>query len=726
MVTAQAAELLRRRSPAWRASAHAELVEGAQVGRHFPPGFVRRPELVSRLTSARNASLALIVAPPGYGKSTLLSDWAEHDERAFIWLGLQLGEAGIEAPLLASAIDGAGQCAGAYVVVLDDAHLVAPDSLRGLLEAVLAVLDDGSMVALASRTELQLPVGRLRAHRALVEVRINDLAMSRAESAAVLRQAGLHPDAAALQSLLQRTEGWPAAVYLAGLSLSEHPDPPVGLAGFRGDDHLLSEYLRDEVLSVLPAHMMSFLLRTSILDQLSGPACDAVLAQRGSALMLAALARESPLLEPLNRAHDVYRWHPLFRDALAAELRRREPGLSSVLHRRASRFFREHGDTDRAIDHACAARDARLTGDLIWASIAGYLARGGIDRVGRWLSSFGEDEIAAHGPLALCAAHHSLVLGNAEEAQHWASIAGAALEEDQTGPRARSLAVGIGLIVATIARGGAAAMRQAAQRAYELEPDGGPWRPALSCLMGVAEHLAGNREAAVRLLDDCVERGGGAAPWAMVVALAQRAVIAIEQADWELAEELTDQAERVIADRGLTEAPVVAVAFATSAAARAHQGRADEAKQDLRRGIDLLVVLGDVIAWYGAETRILLAHASLWLADVVGARTLLAQASRLARRTPDAVVFEHWFDRAWSHMDTLAETSLAGPSSLTIAELRVLRFLPSHRSFREIAAQLGVSANTIKTQAHAVYRKLGVASRSEAVARAHEAGLLGK
>jgi LuxR family maltose regulon positive regulatory protein len=182
----------------------------------------------------------------------------------------------------------------------------------------------------------------------------------------------------------------------------------------------------------------------------------------------------------------------------------------------------------------------------------------------------------------------------------------------------------------------------------------------------------------------------------------------------------------VIAERGLAEYPVSALAFAAAAAVRAHHGRVDEAKRDLRSGIDLLTQLDDFIPWYGAEARILLAHASLWLADVVGARTLLAEASRLARRAPGAVIFERWFDDAWAHMDAVAETSLAGPSSLTIAELRILRFLPSHRSFREIAAQLGVSANTVKTQAHAVYRKLGAASRSEAVMRASDAGLLGQ
>ena len=161
-----------------------------------------------------------------------------------------------------------------------------------------------------------------------------------------------------------------------------------------------------------------------------------------------------------------------------------------------------------------------------------------------------------------------------------------------------------------------------------------------------------------------------------------------------------------------------ALVYAAMAAVRAKQGRVDEAKRDLRQGIELMALLGDFLAWYGAQASLLLAHAALWLADIVGARTLLAQASRLARKVPDAVIFERWFTEAWAHMDTLAETSLAGPSSLTIAELRVLRFLPSYRSFREIAELLGVSANTVKSQAHAVYRKLGAASRSEAVARA--------
>jgi len=729
MATAQAVDLLRRRPTGWCTGGYEGVFgEVADAGPVFPAAFVRRPALVARLTCARNAALALIVAPPGYGKSALLSDWAEHDDRRFVWLGL--GPAEASAGAVRSAPDAIApllEFDSGCVVVLDDAHLVPPDLLRGLLEAVLEELPDGSTLALASRTEPELPVGRLRAHRALVEIRMRDLAMSPAEAAAMFHQAGFNLDFAALGTLTSGTEGWPAALYLAGLSQCERSTEPLsGVAAFRGDDHLLYEYLRDEVLSALPERLMSFLVRTSVLERLSGPLCNAVLQARGSALTLAALARETELLVPLDPAHDWYRWHPLFRDALRAELRRADPELEHQLHRRASSWYVRHGDPQRAIEHACAAHDAKLAGELMWRHLARYLRDERGELIGRWLSSFADDEIAADARLALCAAHRCLELGKAQEAQHWALSAAAADERDGLGAAGRSLTAGIAVIDATLARSGAGAMKQTAQRAYELEPDNSPWRPVLCSLAGIAEHLTGNRVRAIHALEQAVDLAGRAKPELAALCLAQRAMIAIEQHDWELAHELTDEAGAMIVAHELGEEPMMAIVFAACAAARAHEGRAAEAKADLGNSMDLLVALGDFIPWYGAETRILLAHASLWLADVVGARTLLAQASRLARRTPDAVIFERWFDDAWSHMDSLAETSLAGPSSLTIAELRVLRFLPSHRSFREIAAQLGVSANTIKTQAHAVYRKLGVASRSEAVARAHEAGLLGQ
>jgi LuxR family maltose regulon positive regulatory protein len=667
----------------------------------------------------------VIVAPPGYGKSSLLSEWAEHDERRFVWLAADALESA-DLRSTAGAILEPADDRGEFVVVLDDAHLAPPEVVRDLLALLLEELPAGAMVAVSSRTEPPLPLGRLRARRALIEVRVNDLAMMPAEASILLRRAGLELDFTTVQALVKRTEGWPVGLYLAALSVGEQADVAGALGRLRGDDHHLAEYFRDEVLSGLPPDLTEFAVRTSVLDELSGPLCDAVLDGHRSAVTLRRLAQATSLLCPLDAAHERYRWHSLFRDALGAELRRIAPELVQPLHERASAWYQAHGEGDHAIAHAVYARDLVRTGDLLWAGIVGYVTQGRNEIVQGWLANFSRDALGSYAPLALAAAHSFLAAGNAAEARHLAVAAAAAAERGRGTRGSRSLKAGLAGIEAIVGRAGVGGMGEAAGRAYDLEPEDSPWRPFCLFLRGASLHLTGDRAGAVRLLDEGVDLSAATAPSITSLCLAQAAMIAIEQQDWDIAAELTDRAARVIEERGLAEYPICALAFAASAAARAHYGRADEAKRDLRSGVDLLTELGDFIPWYGAEARILLAHASLWLADVIGARTLLAEASRLARRTSGAVIFEHWFDEAWSYMDALAETSLAGPSSLTIAELRILRFLPSHRSFREIASQLGVSANTVKTQAHAVYRKLGAASRSEAVMRASDAGLLGQ
>jgi len=690
---------------------------------------VRRAALVRRLSRERDATLAVIVAPPGYGKSNLLQEWAEHDEREFVWLTpASLDIADAEATTRSILADAEAQADGerGIVVVLDDAHQASTDAVRGVLGPLLEEMPAGSMVVVSSRTEPPLPLGRLRARRALIEVRVEDLAMMPAEASILLRQVGLELDFTALQMLVSRTEGWPAGLYLSALSLRKEVDVAGALGRLRGDDHSLAEYFRDEVLSSLPREETEFAVRTSVLDELSGPVCDAVLERTGSGRLLARLERATSLLRPLDPAHERYRWHGLFREALGAELRRTAPELVRTLHERASLWCEAHGDLDRAISHAVDAHDPVRTGDLLWATIVGYVAGGRNAIVQEWLAGFTRDELAGHAPLALAAAYSFVAAGHAAEARHLAASAAAAVERSPRSGGAASMPAGLAGLDALVARDGVGGMEEAAARACELASQDSPWRPVCLFLHGTATHLTGDRAAAAPMLEEAADLAAATAPSVTSLSLAQTAMIAIEQEDWETAAELTDRAGSVIEEHGLTEYPISALAFAAAAAVRAHHGRVDEAKRDLRSGIDLLTQLDDFIPWYGAEARILLAHASLWLADVVGARTLLAEASRLARRTPGAVIFERWFDDAWAHMDALAETSLAGPSSLTIAELRILRFLPSHRSFREIAAQLGVSANTVKTQAHAVYRKLGAASRSEAVMRASDAGLLGQ
>jgi LuxR family maltose regulon positive regulatory protein len=677
---------------------------------------VGRPALVQLLADARDVPLALIVAPAGYGKSTLLAEWDEHDEREFVWLRP------CQCDPLPQLVRRTGRRHESFVIVLDDAQRADPGALRAGIDASFDLLGGGATIALASRSEPDLPTGRLRANRLLSEIRVPQLAMSADEADALLARAGVELDAEEVEALIDRTEGWPAALYLAALSLQENPD---GLADFGGGHHLVSEYLRDEVLAAFPRGKMSFAVRTSVLDELSGPVCDAVLERRGTGTTLQQLARATPLLIAVDPAHQHYRWHPLMRDALRAELQRLEPELERGLRLRAGEWYSRCGDTQRAIAQTAAAGDAEVTGNLLWGNVLRYLTRGRNDLVRGWLESFCSERIASSGPLALSASLSALIAGDVQAAQQWSLAAAAALEREHACPHGDSLGTGLAVVQAVSGRDGAERMGEVARNAAVSEPADSLWRPLCLLLGGVASYLRCDRDAGELQLDECARLSGDLAPNVTSLALAQLAMIALDREDWELAAELSDRATIVAEEWDLKQDPLSAIVFAAAAASRAHGGRIDEAKRDLRHGIDLLTALGDFVPWYGAEARILLAYASLWLADTVGARTLLAEASRFARKTTDATIFAGWFDHAWAYLDTLAETSLAGPSSLTIAELRILRFLPSHRSFREIAAQLGVSANTVKTQAHAVYRKLGAASRSEAVTLAIAAGLLG-
>lgn len=719
------------RRPSNRTDRTASRSEAAAINSAPRPGFVARASLVQGLVEASEAKLVVIVAPPGYGKSTLLSQWAEHEERRFVRMALSdqaVGRSGTivtERSVLATA-SALGAEAGRFVLVLDDAHLIPDDVLRRVVDELMPQLTEGSTLAIASRTEPALQLGRLRAHQRLVEVRVDDLAMTPAEAATLLRGAGLELEFSAVQTLVRRSEGWPAALYLAAVSARGQDDAAAALAQLRGDDHGLAEYFRDEVLSALPQDLMDFAVRTSVLDELSAPACDHIVGHRGSGLVLSELVQASPLLQPLDRAHERYRWHRLIHDALRAQLRRTDRFTPAVLHARASSWYELRRDIEHAIDHAVAAHDCVRSGDLLWGAVLEYFTQGRNAIIQGWLAHFSPEELACYPPLALAAAYSFLAAGDAAQARHYAVAVAAAIDRDADGGRAAPLAAGLAGLEAMVAAGGVGGMAAASARACALEPCDGAWRPIFLFLHGTALHLGGDWEAGGRMLEEAADLSAARVPTVMSMCLAQAAMVAIEQRDWETASDLTDRAAEVIEEHGLTDYPICALAFAAAAAVRARDGRADEAKHDLRRGLELLATLGDFIPWYGAEARILLAHASLWLADVVGARTLLAEASRLARRTRGAVIFQQWFDGAWSYMDGLAETRLAGPSSLTIAELRILRFLPSHRSFREIAAQLGVSSNTVKTQAHAVYRKLGAASRSEAVGRALDAGLLGQ
>ena len=662
----------------------------------------------------------LLIAPAGYGKTTLLSEWAASDGRRFAWIDLGAGEHDSDR-LVASVRRTVHDTEPPTVLVVDNAHRVSTPETFDALHDVARSMQPGSQLALASRCEPGLPVGSLRAHRRVFELRTGDMAMTRSEASALLTAAGIQLASDGLDTLMDRTEGWPAGLYLAALALRAQPNVDVALSHFGGDDHVVADYLRDELMARLEPKQVAFLLRTSILETLSGPVCDAVLGHGGSGRILATLARSNVLLVSLDRGGTTYRYHPLFREMLHSELRRLEPLLEPELHARASSWHEEHGDVDSAIHHAVAAGDPEHCGELLWRHAGSYIGHGRNDALAGWLSHFNDDQLAAAPSLAVAAAGSRLAAGDGQQASHWAAAAGRRLARRSPSKRG-ALDGAAGLVQALLERDLAQMGRDAA-RACALAPEHDESRSFSDLLVGVSHQLAGDRQRARAALDDGARSSAVAAPHVQALCLAQLALLEIDEDDWDVAAILTERARARVEGCGLAEYPIVALVYAVSALTRSHGRRVADAERDLRTAATLVDMLVDFVPWYEAETRVSIARASLGLSDVAGARSLIAEAARLVRSGPESPTLRAWITDACSQLEAATGSAEDG-LTLTAAELRVLRMLPTHLSFPAIAKQLFVSPNTVKTHVRALYRKLDASSRSEAVSHAAAAGLL--
>ncbi len=718
-------------------------------------GLVARERLTSRLLAAGETSIALVVAPAGYGKTTLIRQWDAADERPFVWVGLSdrhndpahllesiaraVGEVNpidqavfdalsvprpnISNVVVPRLIDALAKHQREYVLVLDDVHLVNEPASVSVLSTLAEQMPLGTQLALVSHTEPPIGVGRLRAHRRLVELHAHDLVMTRSEAAELLRAAGLELGPGAVKRLVERTEGWPAALYLATLTINGENDATKAIERFAGDDRMVADYLRDEFLARQSSDDVDFLIATSVLDRMTGPLCDAVLGCEGSAQTLRRLSRSNLLLVPLDRKDEQYRYHALMREMLASELHRLGEHREGELHARASRWYAGEGDLDRAIPHAISAGDLEQAGRFIWAKAADYESHGREATMRAWLNRFTEDKIAASPYLSLTMAANHTTRGDGANCDRWTATALSALASAPEAERGW-LEAAAGLIRAGgAAREGIAKMGEDAARASALIPDEDPFYSMSRLLEGVAHHLAGDRDEARWALEEASHRAAASAPNIHTLALVQLALLELDErgaAGAALTLKATAHADRF----GLNDYPTSALVFAVSALMRVRRGGVEEATRHSKRSAVLLERLTDFSPWYETETRIVLARALVLLDDASAARGQIAAAERLLRKTSDAVVLQVWLEEATREVESVA--GLDGRWPLTKAELRLLHFLPSHLSFREIGEKLFVSTNTVKTQAQAIYRKLGVSSRAEAVACAEAAGLVRK
>jgi LuxR family transcriptional regulator, maltose regulon positive regulatory protein len=684
-----------------------------------PPGrdaLVARPRLVRRLLSARGTPVVLLVAPAGYGKTALLSEWERRDGRSFAWVDPLDMEEGIEQAL---SRPGEGRD---HVIVIDGLRSSDwPHCMRLLAKMIDQLEDPSSQLVLGSRTEPPLGLGALRAQRKLFELRTADLAMTLDEAAELVTLRGLALDQDELEPLVRRTEGWPAALYLATLAAHQERHPSRALASFGGEDRFVADYIGDEVLEPLGAQQLSFLARSSVLGSLSGPLCDFVLERADSARQLKRLSRMNLMLVPLDRSDEEYRYHRLFAQALRAELRRSEPEMEALLHRRAALWYLEHGDVERSIEHAIAGGDDVGAGKLLWSHSASILGFGQSDQLAEWLEAFDDVRVAACPTLALSAAAHSLAAGDRDLVEYWTSAAQRALD----GSEDAALEGEALLLRAAVAEDRVTGMGElAAAAAAAGVPDDSPWR-ALGCLLeGVAAHLTGERERAREILEEGARRSAARAPNLQALCLAQLALLALDRHDLAAAESLAARARAQVVRSGLSSYPTSALVFAVASDVEAQLGRVEASQAHAREAAALLEGLTDFSPWYEAECRIALARGTLRLSDTRQARQLLDEAARQLQRVPDAGVALAWIEECRAQAELSSTAGSGRDCSLTTAELRILQFLPTHLSFPEIAERLYVSANTVKTHARSVYRKLGASSRGEAVSRARNAGLL--
>jgi LuxR family maltose regulon positive regulatory protein len=583
---------------------------------------IGREALIARLQGA-DRKLALIRAPAGWGKSTVLSQWraAEEGARPFAWVTLDASDSdplrfwtyAIEALRATSAEFGAGslsllQAPGVdleeemlpvlidefanisdrVVLALDDYHQLVGDAVHATLRRLLDYLPERVCIAIATRTEPPLHVARLRARGQLVEIDADQLRFSLEETRSFLDELlRLELGVQDIARLHERTEGWPAAIYLAALSLSDRPDRHDFVVRFAGDDRHIVDYLGEEVLAGLEPTVRDLLLRTSILEHVNGPLCDAVADASGSARQLDALARSNLFVVPLDDRHDWYRYHYLFRSCLNAELRLESADLIPELHRRASTWFISSGHVSDAIDHAIAGQDFAAASELLAAHWNDIISSGGLRAVEMWLMSLPEPLVLEDARLCLARAWTSFAKGALEEVLP-------CLENAEAAPPPARLMDGT-----TSVASGAATLRASywlrvgdfhktvtfAREALALEH--GPWRAISANCLGTASYWLDNMAQARQHLEQTIEVGQELLPLVALFALGLLALMDCDSEDWNSVSRRVHRARQVIEAGGLSEYWMSAAATLASGLVARRDGDVETAELAMARSLVL-------------------------------------------------------------------------------------------------------------------------------------------
>lgn len=732
---------------------------------------VLRPALVS-VCRRPDARLVLVRAPAGWGKSTLLADWCASaaESRAFCWVSLDredndpvrfwtylihalrtshpdvgtrsLGVLGaprvdVVTDVLPDLFTELAVLEDAVVLVLDDYHLVKNPAIDAALSYFVEHLPDRICVAVASRSEPGLPLARMRARGQLVEVGADLLAFTEEEALALLNDLNeLDMSPADVHRLRARTEGWAAGLYLAALSMRSHPHPATLVEEFTGTDRHVVDYLSTEVIAGQPPDVREFLRATAHLTRLCADLCDAVTGGDGAAVKLRRLEASNAFLVPLDNRREWYRYHHLF-----AELLKHELPLSveqrSILHRRASDWYDEHGLGSDAIRHATAAGDVDAATRLILDYWIEARDRARLETLVAWIQALPDAAVRADARLCLVLATTLQEMGRSDDAARWLAVAEGATRSGDVKVGPASLASGLAACRAINCyfEGDAAGIVAATTPALEgtsqsVPTDGGSdsyWSSALFTTLGAALFVVGRPDDSEVTLRRAITTGlDSRHHLALIHALGWYAVVQVERGFVEEARRAVDDVQSLVQSHPGLGAYFGAalVHIARAAITAAHTPGDPTAEADARRGVELarrgrarfeisigLALLADILAAAGRQTD---------------ARGALDSARQTLELCPDPGRLPELITSTGRRPGADQATSLRLPHGETLSdrELDVLRLLPTTLSQREIAEQMYLSFNTVKTHVKGIFRKLDVTTRQAAVHRAQDLGLI--
>ena len=718
-------------------------------------GMLRRVRLHQMLDGAGEA-LTVVSAPVGYGKTTLLRSWCTERREPVIWLTLDPGD---DDPVrlwvhLATAVERLGQGLGhralmgldvpgarvessidelmndlaAYgrgvAIVLDDLQAVeAEASLRSLRYAVQRLPANARLLA-ATRLDPAIGLSRARARRALIEIRARELAFTVDEARELIRRERIALSSEAIELLLERTEGWPAGLYLAALWLRDLDDPDERVRAFAGSARHVADYLTDEVLTVLAPDTRDFLVRTSVLGRFTPELCDAVLDREDSAAVIAELARSNMFLVALEARGEWYRYHQLFAQVLQVELGREQ---APELRRRAAAWCRAVGLLEAPVEYAAAAGDTETVVELLIEHYLEFMWDGRIGQLLRWVRWLPPELLTEHPTLAAAGALAARMIARPEvEVQRLLALAERARRER---PQlwSASLEAMVELTRAAEIEGGDVGVAVEHARRAVAAARSGAEALAVGTLASLAQALffAGDLDASRRIARQAVERPDAPdRPYGYLGTLGLLGLLDAEQGRTESAEAWARQSidfahERLRADHWTASAAHLALALACAAT-----GRLDEAEREAIRGERLR---------RSPQPAVGHAHALLVLAQVRVARSRLAlaakdleRAQRVIAEFPDpgrlpAIAAAVGRELAATRANAGSRQLVEEPSP---AELAVLWGLATGLSRREIRLTLCISLNTVKTHTRELYRKLGASSQADAVTRAQALGLV--